>query len=148
MKIAPSTSAPTAIPLPQDTLKLLVFLPNATFAADGDIAPDFAPHESVTYVTEEATSLTIALLLFFPLNRPPISLGNPPTRDRHLPRGVLIEPGVRLYEGGNVTVRLLYHGIFLFSVLCCTHMLFGVYSYDWIHTLILLSSLNSSFIEL
>ena len=48
----------------------------------------------------------------------------------------------------TVTVHLLYHGIFLFSVLRCTHLLFGMYSYDWIHTLILLSSLNSSFIEL
>ena len=148
VKTVPSTSALTATPPPQDTLKPLVCLPNATFAADGDIAPDFVPHEFVTYVTEEATSLTIARLLFFPLNRPPISLGSLPTRDRHLPRGVLIEPGVRLYEGGNVTVHLLYHGIFLFSVLHRTHMVFGMYSYDWIHTLILLSSLNSSFIEL
>ena len=148
MKTVPSTSAPTATPPPQDTLKPLVCLPNATFATDGDIAPDFVPHEFVTYVTEEATSLTIARLLFFPLNRPPISLGSLPTRDRHLPRGVLIEPGVQLYEGGNVTVHLLSHGIFLFSVLRRTHLLFGMYSYDWIHTLILLSSLNSSFIEL
>ena len=48
----------------------------------------------------------------------------------------------------GVTVHLLYHGIFLFSVLHRTHLLFGMYFYDWIHTLILLSSLNSSFIEL
>ena len=48
----------------------------------------------------------------------------------------------------SVTVHLLYHGIFLFYVLRRTHMLFGMYSYNWIHTLILLSSLNSSFIEL
>ena len=47
-----------------------------------------------------------------------------------------------------VTVHLLYHGIFLFSFLRRTPLLFGMYSYDWIHTLILLSSLNSSFIEL
>ena len=94
METVPSTSVPTATPPPQDTLKPLVYLPSATFATDGDIAPDFVPHESVTYVIEEAMSLTIARLLFFPLNRPPISLGTRPTRDRHLPRGVLIEPGV------------------------------------------------------
>ena len=134
--------------LPQDTLKPLVCLPNATFVADGDIAPDFVPQECVTYVTAEATSLTIARLLFFPLNRLPISLGTPPTRDRHLPHGVLIEPGVQLYEGGNVTVYLLYHGTFLFSFLRHTRLLFGMYSYDWIYSLILLNSLNSSFIEL
>ena len=103
-KIVPSTSAHTAMTLPQDTLKPLVCLPNVTFVADGNIVPDFVPRECVTYVTKEATSLTIARLLFFPLNRLPISLGILPTRDRHLPRGVLIEPGVRLYEGGNVTV--------------------------------------------
>ena len=48
----------------------------------------------------------------------------------------------------DVTVHLLYHGIFLFSFLRRTPLLFGMYSYDWIHTLILLSSLNSSFVEL
>ena len=127
MKTVPSTSALTATPPPQDTLKPLVCLPNATFAADGDIAPDFVPHEFVTYVTEEATSLMIVRLLFFPLNRLPISLGSLPTRDRYLPRGVLIEPGVRLYEGGNVTVHLRYQDIFLFSVLRRTHVLFGMY---------------------
>ena len=147
-KIVPSTSAHTATPPPQDTLKPLVCLPNATFAADGDIAPDFVPQEYVTYVTKEATSLTIARLLFFPLNRLPISLGTLPTQDRHLPRGVLIEPGVRLYEGGNVTVYLLYHGTFLFSFSRCTHLLFGMFSYEWVHSLILLSPSNSSFIEL
>ena len=47
-----------------------------------------------------------------------------------------------------VTVHLLHHGILLFSFLRRTHLLFGMYSYDWIHTLILLSSLNSSFVEL
>ena len=93
-------------------------------------------------------SLTIARLLFFPLNRLPISLGIPLTQDRHLPHGVLIEPGVRLYEGGNVTVCLLSHGIFLLSFLRRTHLLFGMCSYDWTHCLILLSTLNSSLIEL
>ena len=49
VKTVPSTSVPIATPPPQDTLRPLVFLPNATFVADGAIAPDFAPHESVTY---------------------------------------------------------------------------------------------------
>ena len=146
METVPSTSVPTATPPPQDTLKPLVYLPSATFATDGDIAPDFAPHESVIYVIEEATSLTIARLLFFPLSRLPISLGIPLTRDRHLPHGILIEPGVRLYEGGNVTICLLSHGIFLLSFFRRTHILFGMCSYDWIHCLILLGSFNSSFI--
>ena len=48
----------------------------------------------------------------------------------------------------SVTVCLLYHGTFLFSFLRHTHLLFGMCSYDWVHSLILLSSLNSSFIKL
>ena len=51
-------------------------------------------------------------------------------------------------ERVGVTVCLLYHGTFLFSFLRCTHLLFGMCSYDWVHSLILLSPLNSSFIEL
>ena len=48
----------------------------------------------------------------------------------------------------TVTVCLLYHGIFLFSFLRRTHLLFGMFSYNWVHSLILLSPLNSSFIKL
>ena len=94
MRTAPSTSVLTAISPPQDILRLLVCPPSATFVADGDIVLDSVPLECVTYVIEEVTSLTIARLLFFPLNRLPISLGIPLTRDRRLPHGVLIEPGV------------------------------------------------------
>ena len=57
-------------------------------------------------------------------------------------------PVLRASPPKHVTVHLLHHGIFLFSFLRRSHLLFGMYSYDWIHTLILLSSLNSSFIEL
>ena len=64
------------------------------------------------------------------------------------PCGVLIEPGVQLYKGGNVTICLLASGIFLFSFHCRTHLLFGMCSYDWVHCLILLDSSNSVFIEL
>ena len=47
-----------------------------------------------------------------------------------------------------VTVCLLFHGIFLLSFLRRTHLLFGMCPYDWIHCLVLLSSINSSLIEL
>ena len=148
MRTALSTSAPAATsPLP-DTLRLLVCPPNATYVADGDIVTNSVPLEFVMYAIKEVTSLTIVRLIFFPLSRLPISLGIPLTWDRLLPHGVLIEPGVRLYEGGNVTVCLLTHGIFLLSFLQCTHLLFGICSYDWVHCLILLSPLNSSLIEL
>ena len=67
-------------------------------------------------------------------------------------RGVVIIEGsvdlVIVREGVGVTVCLLYHGTFLFSFLRRTYLLFGMFSYDWVHSLILLSSSNSSFIEL
>ena len=123
VRTVPSASVPIAIsPLP-DTLRLLVCPPNATYAADGDIAIDSVPLELVMYVIEEATSLMIVRLMFFALSRLPISLGIPLIRNRHLPHGVLIEPGVRLYEGGNVTVFLLTHGVFLLSFFRLLHIL-------------------------
>ena len=77
-----------------------------------------------------------------------VSLEVPLTLDRNLPCGVLIEPGVRLYKGGNVMICLLASGIFLFSFHRQTHLLFGMCSYDWVHCLILLYSSNSTFVEL
>ena len=118
------------------------------FAVDGDIVTDSVLPGLVTYAIEEATSLMIFHLMFFPLSRLPISLGVPLTPDRSLPHGVLIEPGVQLYKGGNVTIGLLTSGIFLFSLLRWTHLLFGMCSYNWVHCLILLDSSNSVFIEL
>ena len=53
-----------------------------------------------------------------------------------------------MYEGDNVTICLLASGVFLFSLHRRTHLLFGMFSYDWIHCLLLFDSLNVSFIEL
>ena len=142
------TPVPTATSPLQDTLRLLVCPPNATYIANGDIPINSVPLEFVMYAIEEAMSLTIVCLIFFPLSRLPISLEIPLTRDRRVPHEVLIEPGVRLYEGGNVTVFLLTNGIFLLSFLRRSHILFSMCSYDWVHCLILLSPLNSSFIKL
>ena len=94
LRTVPSMSVPTVTSPPPDTLRLLVCPPNATYAANGDIVIDSVPLKFVTYAIKEAISLTIVCLIFFPLNRLPISLGIPLTQDRHLPHGVLIEPGV------------------------------------------------------
>ena len=147
-KIAPTTSAPIAIsPLPV-ILKPLVCLSNATFAVAGDIVIGSVLPESVTYAIEEVMSLTTVQLTFFSWNRLPISLDLPLCLDRDLPSGVLIEPGVRLYEGGNVTVCLLTNGVFLLSLHQRTHLLFGMFSYDWIHCILLFDSLHVSLIKL
>ena len=148
VRTAPSMSVLTATSPPPDILRLLVCPSNATYVADGDRATNSVPLELLMYVIKEAMSLTIDHLMFFPLSRLSISLGIPLIWDRCLPHGVLIEPGVQLYEGGNVTICLLTHGIFLLSFFHRTHILFGMCSYDWVYCLILLSSSNSSFIEL
>ena len=58
--------------------------------------------------------------------------------------------GFRKLEKGkdNVTICLLYCGIFLLSFFRRTHILFGMCSYNWVHCLILLGPFNSSFFEL
>ena len=49
---------------------------------------------------------------------------------------------------GAVTICLLANGVFLFSLYCHTHILFSMYSYDWIYCLLLFDSSNISFIFL
>ena len=48
----------------------------------------------------------------------------------------------------SVMIYLLTSGVFLFSFLCWTHLLFGMFSYNWIHCLLLFDLLNVSLIEL
>ena len=50
--------------------------------------------------------------------------------------------------GGGVTVCLLANGVFLFSFHRHTHLLFGMYSYNWICCLLLFDSSNTVLIEL
>ena len=73
-RIVPRTSVPTAISLPPDILRQLVCLSNAVFAVDGDIVIDSVLPGSATYAIEEATSLMIVHLMFFPLSRLPIHI--------------------------------------------------------------------------
>ena len=147
-KTAPNTSALTVMSPPPDTLRPLVCLSNVTFAVAGNIVTDSALQGSVTFVIKEVTSLMIVPPIFFSRSRLPISLGLPPRSNWNIPYGVLIEPGVRLYEGGNVMVCLLADGVFLFSFYRRTHDLFGMFSYNWIHCLLLFDSSNTVLIEL
>jgi hypothetical protein len=128
----------------QVTLSPLVSLSNANFAVDGDMGPAFVLPDSVVCAIQEDMLLTIVHLHTFPLNRPPISTGPPLTQDRISPRGILIELGVRWYEGGNVTIHLLHHRVYLFSFLCKTHLLWGLYSYDWYHCMYLVGPTSFS----
>ena len=102
---------------------LLASLFNVTFAVNGNIVPNSVQLDNVVCVIKEDTLLTTVCLHSFPLTRLPVSLGNLPTLDEELLAGILIEPGFWLYEGGNVTIFLLSHGLYLFSFLGHTHLL-------------------------
>jgi hypothetical protein len=93
-RTAPTTTALIAMYPHQVILPLLVLLSNATFVVDGDIVPNSVQPDSVVCAIQEDTLLTIVHSHTFPLNRPLISTGLLPTRDRISPRGVLIELGV------------------------------------------------------
>ena len=104
----------TATFLHQDTLRLLVCLYNATFAVDGNIVPDSVLPGFVMCAIKEVMSLTIIVqLILFYWSRLSISLDLPLLSDRNSSRRILIEPGVQLYEGGNVMICLLFNGLLL-----------------------------------
>jgi hypothetical protein len=143
-RIVQTTSAPNATsPLPV-ILPRHVLLSNATFVVDGNMEPDFVQLDNVVRAIQEDTWLTTVRLHTFQSLRPPISLGLLQTPDRNLPRGTLIELGVRLYEGGNVTVHILLHRVYLFSFLRRPHLLWELYSYDWYHCMYLIGSTSFS----
>jgi hypothetical protein len=143
-RTAPTTSAPTATsPLPV-ILQRHALLFNATFAVDGDMEPDSVQLDYVVCAIQEDMWLTTVRLHTFQSLRPPMSLGLLQTPDRNSPRGILIELGVRLYKGGNVTVHILSHRVYLFSFLRRTHLLWGLYSYDWYHCMYLIGSTSFS----
>jgi hypothetical protein len=116
-RIVPTTSAPTAMsPLPV-ILQCHALLSNATFAVDGDMEPDSVQLDYVVCAIQEDMWLMTVCFHTFQSLRPPISLGLLQMPDRNSPRGILIELGVRMYEGGNVTVHILSHCVYLFSFL-------------------------------
>jgi hypothetical protein len=55
------------------------------------------------------------------------------------------KPDLLLLEGASgVTVHILSHCIYLFSFLCRTHLLWGLYSYDWYHCMYIIGSTSFS----
>jgi hypothetical protein len=139
-RTAPTISAPTAMFPPPVILRRHALLSNATFVVDGDMEPDSVQLDYVVCAIQEDTWLTTVHLHTFQSPRPPISLGLLQTPDRNSPRGILIELGVRMYEGGNVTVHLISHRVYLFSFLRRTHLLWGLHSYEWYHCMYLIGS--------
>ena len=72
----------------------------------------------------------------FPLNRQRIFTQVPLPLTQVPSNGVLIEPGAQLYEGGNVTIFLLFHNLLLLVCSRHVHILFGMCKYDYISLLL------------
>ena len=133
VRIAQTISAPIVILPPLVTPKALVSLSTATFVIDGDIPTDTVLPGSAEFVIDMGILRTTVLLKRCLLRRPPISLVlcPPPTEER--PGGILIEPGVQCYEGGNVTVCLVCHRVLLFSFSFSSHQFLGMFQERFIH---------------
>ena len=147
-KIAHSTSAPIVVNLPPDIPPLLVSLPNATFAVDGTMPLVSVRSESVEFVINMGMWQMIVRLRRFPLNRQHIFTQVPLPLTQVPSNGVLIEPGAQLYEGGNVTIFLLFHNLFLLVCSRRIHILFGMCRYDHVSILLVVHLFHSHMIVL
>ena len=112
-----NTAVPTAIPLLWVTLLNNVLPSSVISVTTGNIAANFVPIKTVEFALYQGTLWVTVLLCVF---SHPSCL--PFMEDPHLPlsslwpeRGLLIKPGVQLYEGGNVTIFILFPHILLIS---------------------------------
>ena len=121
--LAPCIDAPPVRRQPPVMLPIIVWRPNVISVTDGGTPTRYATSGSVEDATIRATWLITALstrLTNQTLNRlmgepiQMIMISTPlwmTTREM-----VCVEPGARLYEGGNVTISFLYHVFFLISI--------------------------------
>ena len=147
-KIAHSTSVPIVVNQPPDTPPLLVSLPNATFAVDGATPLASVQSKSAQFVVNMGMWWMTVRLRHFPLNRQHIFMQVPLPLNQVPSNGVLIEPGAQLYEGGNVTIFLLSHNLFLLVCLRRIHILFGMCKYDYVSLLLVVHPFHSCMIVL
>ena len=110
MRIAPPIPVPTATYLLQVTPPTLVFNTNVASVITGDIMTDSVPIAPVKFAIPLGTLLMTVQLNIFPPHSHPRSLEVPRSVTT---RGLVIEPGGQLYEGGNVTILFPYHSILL-----------------------------------
>ena len=122
-KIAQTTSALTAALLTLAIHLASVSLSNVTSVTTGTTQLLTAPIATVEFVLPLGTLLTTVCLNVSRLPRPlPSMEGHPPLPlDSFAEQGLLIKSGIRLYEGGNVTIFILYPHILLFSYFSYQH---------------------------
>ena len=102
---------------------IIVWKPNVISAIDGDILMRYAIFGSVEDVMpKDMWSITVQST-HLPNQKLTTLMGGPtPTTMTSTPlwmitrEMVCVEPGARIYEGGNVTISFLFHVFFLISV--------------------------------
>ena len=111
-----SIVAPTAASPPQVTLLETVSLSNVIIAGTGVTEPNSVPIATVRFVLNRDTSWVIARLNVYPLpsHPPPMEGLPPPPSDGLSEETFVIEPGARLYGGGNITIFFLFRHVLLF----------------------------------
>ena len=116
-RTAPTIHALTATSPPPATLCVVAYLSDATSVVIGDIVTDTVPTVTAGFALNQATSSIYVHLLTYPAP----FLWRATTNEPLFPGitfwgkpGLTIEPGARLYEGGNVTIYLLFHRLVLF----------------------------------
>ena len=110
MRTAPPIPVPIATYPLRVTPPLLVFDTNVVSVITGDIMINSAPTAPMEFAIPLGTSLMIVQLhIFLPHSR--LQFLEVPRSVTT--RGLVIEPGAQLYEGGNVTILFLYHSILL-----------------------------------
>ena len=110
VRTAPLTPVPIATCPLQVTPPPLVFGTNVVSVITGDIVITSVPTAPVEFVIPLGTSLMIVQLNIFPPCSHPRSLEAPRSITT---RGLIIEPGAQLYEGGNVTILFTYCSVLL-----------------------------------
>ena len=100
----------------QDILPPLVFNSNVISVITGDIVIDSVPTESVVFaIPLDMSLMTVQLNIFLPRSR----LRSLEDFSSITTRGLVIEPGARLYEGGNVTILFPHCSTLLFTHTQC-----------------------------
>ena len=110
MRTVPPIPVPIATYPLQVTPPLLVFDINVVSVITGDIAIDSVPTTPVEFAIPLGMSLMIVLLNISPPLSCLQSLEDPSSLTT---RGLVIEPGARMYEGGNVTILFPHCSILL-----------------------------------
>ena len=132
---------------------IIVWKPNVISVTDGDIPTTFATFRSVEDVTPRgmwsitAQSIHLSSWTFATLMEGPTLTMMTSTPLWMTTRGMVhIEPGARVYEGGNVTIFFLSHVFFLVSVVQYPYFRFAPSHEEIHHYLLTFPSYSSSFI--